>query len=38
MLYLATMEVTRKRIMRVANWGQILGQLVFYFEDRLADH
>ncbi|WP_258109565.1 transposase [Alicyclobacillus sp. SP_1] len=32
MLYLPTMEVTRKWTMRVANWGQILGQLVICFE------
>jgi putative transposase len=38
MLYLATMEGTRKWTMRVANWGQILGQLAIYFEDRLAAH
>jgi len=38
MLYLATMEVTRKWTMRVANWGQILGQLAIYFEDRLAPY
>jgi putative transposase len=38
MLYLATMEVTHKQTMRVANLEQILGQPVFYFEDRLAPH
>jgi len=38
MLYLATMEVTRKWTMRVANWGQIVGQLAIYFEDRLAPY
>jgi len=38
MLYLATMEVTRKWTMRVANWGQILGQLAIYLEERLAPH
>ena len=38
MLYLATMEVTRKWTMRIANWGQILGQLAIYFGDRLAPH
>jgi len=38
MLYLATMEVTRKWTMRVANWGQILGQLAIYFGDRLTPY
>jgi len=38
MLYLATMEVTRKWTMRVANWGQIVGQPPIYFEERLAPH
>ena len=38
MLYLATMEVTRKWTMRIANWGQILGQLAIYFGERLAPH
>ncbi|SDW99924.1 Transposase, Mutator family [Alicyclobacillus hesperidum] len=36
MLYLATMEVTKKWIMRVANWGTILGQLMIYFGDRVT--
>ena len=38
MLYLATMEVTRKWTMRIANWGQILGQLAIYFGERLAPY
>lgn len=38
MLYLATMEVTRKWTMRIANWGQILGQLAIYFEDRVTPY
>ncbi|WP_206831872.1 transposase, partial [Alicyclobacillus fructus] len=38
MLYLATMEVTRKWTMRVANWGTILGQLVIYFGDRVTPY
>ena len=38
MLYLATMEVTRKWTMRVANWGTILGQLAIYFGDRVTPY
>lgn len=38
MLYLAMMEVTRKWTMRIANWGQVLGQLAIYFGERLAPH
>ena len=38
MLYLATMEVTRKWTMRIPNWGQILGQLAIYFEDRVTPY
>lgn len=35
MLYLATMEVTKRWTMRVHNWGQILSQLSIYFGERL---
>ena len=38
MLYLATMEVTRKWTMRIPNWGQILGQLAIYFGERVTPH
>ena len=38
MLYLATMEVTRKWTMRIHNWGQILGQLAIYFGERVTKH
>ena len=38
MLYLATMEVTRKWTMRIANWGQILSQLAIYFGERLTPY
>ena len=38
MLYLATMEVTRKWTMRIHNWGQILGQLAIYFGERVTAH
>lgn len=31
MLYLATMEVTKRWIMRVQNWGQILSLFMIYF-------
>lgn len=37
-LYLATREATRKWTKRVPNWGQILGQLVIYFEDRITPY
>ncbi|MBX6396322.1 MAG: transposase, partial [Alicyclobacillaceae bacterium] len=35
MLYLATMEVTKRWTSRVSNWGPILSQLSIYFADRL---
>ncbi|EJY56438.1 transposase mutator type [Alicyclobacillus hesperidum URH17-3-68] len=35
MLYLATMEVTKRWTMRVQNWGQILSQLTIYFPERI---
>ena len=35
MLYLATREATRKWTARIQNWGEILGQLDIYFEDRI---
>ena len=35
MLYLATREATRKWTTRIQNWGEILGQLEIYFEDRV---
>ena len=35
MLYLATMEVTKRWTIRVQNWGQILSQLSIYFGERL---
>ncbi len=38
MVYLATREATRKWTARVPNWGQILGQLVIYFEDRITPY
>lgn len=38
MLYLATMEVTRKWTMRVQNWGEIFSQLAIHFEERLKPY
>lgn len=35
MLYLATMEVTKKWTMRIQNWGPILSQLSIYFGERV---
>lgn len=38
MLYLATMDVTRKWTGRVQNWGQMLLQLSVFFPDRVGQH
>ncbi|WP_206922846.1 transposase, partial [Alicyclobacillus suci] len=38
MLYLATMEVTRKWTTRVHNWGEIFSQLAIHFEERLKPY
>ena len=38
MLYLATQDVLKKWTGRVHNWGQILSQLVIFFEDRIESH
>ena len=38
MLYLATMDVTRKWTGRIQNWGQILLQLSVFFPDRITPH
>jgi len=38
MLYLVTMDVTRKWTGRVQNWGQILLQLSVFFPDRVGQH
>lgn len=37
-LYLVTMDVTKKWTMKVQNWGQILSQFVVFFEDRVTDY
>ncbi len=38
MLYLVTMDVTKKGTMKVQNLGQILSQFVIFFEDRVSTH
>ncbi|WP_144029531.1 transposase, partial [Paenibacillus larvae] len=38
MLYLATMDVTRKWTGRVQNWGQMLLQFSFFFPDQVGHH
>lgn len=38
MLYLVTMNVTKKWTMRVPNWGQILSQFAIFFEERVTKH
>jgi putative transposase len=38
MLYLATMDVTRKWTGRVQNWGQMLLQLSVFFPERIGQH
>ncbi|WP_127576063.1 IS256 family transposase [Paenibacillus barengoltzii] len=38
MLYLATMDVTRKWTGRVQNWGQMLLQLSVFFPDRVSNY
>ncbi|MED4600396.1 IS256 family transposase [Paenibacillus validus] len=38
MLYLVTMDVTRKWTGRVQNWGQMLLQLSVFFSDRIGQH
>ncbi|AKG35281.1 hypothetical protein VK70_12410 [Paenibacillus durus ATCC 35681] len=38
MLYLATMDVTRKWTGPVQNWGQILLQLSVFFPELVGNH
>ena len=38
MLYLVTMDVTRKWTGRVQNWGQMLLQLSVFFPERIGQH
>lgn len=37
-LYLITVDITKKWTGRIQNWGLILAQLSIYFEDRLAGY
>lgn len=38
MLYLATMDITKKWSQSMRNWTMILGQLSIYFDDRISDN
>ena len=38
MLYLATMDITKKWTGRRQDWGKIRSQLEIFFEDRLENH
>ncbi len=38
MLYLATMDVTKKWTSRIKDWGLILSQFLIYFEERLQKY
>ncbi|MDP9729348.1 transposase-like protein [Alicyclobacillus tengchongensis] len=38
MLFLATMEVTKRWTMRIQNWGQILSQFMIDFPDRIEQY
>lgn len=38
LLYLITMDVTKKWTMKVQNWGHILSQFVIFFENRVTDY
>ncbi|MNC83119.1 Transposase, Mutator family [compost metagenome] len=38
MLYLVTIDITRKWTGRVQNWGQMLLQLFVFFPDRIGQH
>ena len=37
MLYLAMMDVTKKRTGRRQDWGRIYSNLAIYFEDQMPD-
>jgi len=37
MLYLATMDITKKWSQSIRNWSMVLAQLSIYFEDRIDD-
>lgn len=38
MLYLVTMDITKKWTMRIPNWGQILSQFAIFFEERVTNY
>ena len=38
LLYLATVDITKKWTKKRRNWTKIIGQLAIYFEERLADY
>ena len=37
-LYLATIDITKKWVQSIRGWSQILAQLSIYFDERLDDH
>ncbi|MGU8611673.1 IS256 family transposase, partial [Clostridium perfringens] len=37
-LYLATIDITKKWVKSIRGWSQILAQLSNYFDERLDDH
>ncbi len=37
-LYLATMDISKKWVQSIRGWSQILAQLSIYFDERLDDH
>ena len=37
-LYLATIDITKKWVQSIRGWSQILSQLSIYFDERLDDH
>lgn len=37
MLYLATMDITKKWVSRRRDWGEIYSQLAIYFDERIPD-
>ena len=38
LLYLATVDITKKWTKKRRNWTKIIGQLAIYFEERLGDY
>ncbi|NGT68476.1 IS256 family transposase, partial [Clostridium perfringens] len=37
-LYLVTIDITKKWVQSIRGWSQILAQLSIYFDERLDDH